>query len=356
MYVIMSILSSYTKGMRRVVHADSRYCSLPPVNATAGIPNVFNSSVICPTSDGANCTGSRCHFPRWQAMLMQFPSQWSPCLHTGSSPIGIYSIVPAGLSGTIIGSAYVFVTLERRLYITLQFECSYMFNTQPNFASQRVAVGVWTDANTQWQSYVDVLYSTGFYTCYTLSIDLFNVCDASEQVRHALHGGSTDPPPLTDSMPDICVQAMFTASPNDPTLTACSCPGDPTCSTLNFSNEVTTLQQRSALGPSCMLSQPLPTTLAHSPQPLPMVTACCRMSCSSPWRLIWLPFRTVWMCTATPPARAQCQASRCWTLCMGQVGAAAECQGTLVLYAQCHGVVALCAALVLRRHRELHHA
>jgi hypothetical protein len=50
-----------------------------------------------------------------------------------------------------------------------------------------------------------------YYNCYTLSVDLTSVCDAPRQ-------------------------AVFTASPNDPNLVDCSCPGDPFCSTYNLVN------------------------------------------------------------------------------------------------------------------------
>lgn len=33
---------------------DPRYCSLPPVAATQGLPNLFNGSNICPDSRGAD--------------------------------------------------------------------------------------------------------------------------------------------------------------------------------------------------------------------------------------------------------------------------------------------------------------
>lgn len=47
------------------------------------------------------------------------------------------------------------------------------------------AADVWRDGDavTNTASYVDVLYGTGYYSCYTLSVDLKRVCDASRQVR-----------------------------------------------------------------------------------------------------------------------------------------------------------------------------
>ncbi len=52
--------------------------------------------------------------------------------------------------------------------------------------------------------------TAGYYTCYTLSVDLTQVCDAASK-------------------------AVFIASPNDPMQTDCTCPGNPRCPRLDFS-------------------------------------------------------------------------------------------------------------------------
>ena len=52
-------------------------------------------------------------------------------------------------------------------------------------------------------------WSCRYYSCYTLSVDLNQVCDAERE-------------------------SFFTASPNDQMLTDCSCPDDPTCPTTSF--------------------------------------------------------------------------------------------------------------------------
>jgi hypothetical protein len=56
---------------------------------------------------------------------------------------------------------------------------------------------------------ISLLVPRRYYNCYTLSVDLTSVCDATRQ-------------------------AFFTASPNDPNFVDCSCPGDPFCPTYNL--------------------------------------------------------------------------------------------------------------------------
>lgn len=74
-----------------------------------------------------------------------------------------YDIVgyDANLNQVTVGKGHVFVSYGRRLYITLQFMCSYMFNTDPSFAKQRITATVWNDMTTRFASYVDVLYAPG---------------------------------------------------------------------------------------------------------------------------------------------------------------------------------------------------
>ncbi|PNW80867.1 hypothetical protein CHLRE_07g332901v5 [Chlamydomonas reinhardtii] len=108
-------------------------------------------------------------------------------------------------SGASVGRVYVFMSHNGRLYITSRFSCGVMFATDDTYLSeagrQTAAAYVWRDGDavTNTASYVDVLYGTGYYSCYTLSVDLKRVCDASRQAR-------------------------FNPSPNDPTLSDCNCP------------------------------------------------------------------------------------------------------------------------------------
>ncbi|KAG2441963.1 hypothetical protein HYH02_009757 [Chlamydomonas schloesseri] len=108
-------------------------------------------------------------------------------------------------SGASVGRAYVFMSHNGRLYITTRFACGVMFSTDDGYLAeagrQTAAAYVWRDGDavTNAASYVDVLYGAGFYSCYTLSVDLKRVCDASRKAR-------------------------FNPSPNDPTLSDCNCP------------------------------------------------------------------------------------------------------------------------------------
>ena len=55
----------------------------------------------------------------------------------------------------------------------------------------------------------DVLYARGLYSCYTLSVDLHNVCDATQS-------------------------GLFNPSPNDPSTGTCMCPDQPNCTGVDF--------------------------------------------------------------------------------------------------------------------------
>jgi hypothetical protein len=90
------------------------------------------------------------------------------------------SIVDEATMTNRIGKAFIFVSYEGRLYITLQFMCSYMFNTELSFGPHLIYASIWNSARVVEPQYVDVIYERGFYQCYTLSIDLDNVCDADK--------------------------------------------------------------------------------------------------------------------------------------------------------------------------------
>ncbi|GLC42153.1 hypothetical protein PLESTM_001297800 [Pleodorina starrii] len=108
-----------------------------------------------------------------------------------------------------VGSAFVFLARTGRLYVTLQLRCGVLFSTDDAFTAAAgrtlVSAYLWRDAAAASAlgdvsySYVDVLYGSGYYSCYTLSVDLSRVCDAS-------------------------ASALFNPSPNDPNLAMCNCP------------------------------------------------------------------------------------------------------------------------------------
>ncbi|KAG2440707.1 hypothetical protein HXX76_003564 [Chlamydomonas incerta] len=154
-------------------YSDARLCTLPDVTDLADLP-------VRKMGEGAICSG------------LQTVRSFS--LVNESDP-----------SGAAVGRAYVFMSHNGRLYITTRFSCGVMFSTDDSYLAetgrQTVAAYVWRDGDavTNGAAYVDVLYGTGYYSCYTLSMDLRRVCDASRQAR-------------------------FNPSPNDPTLAECNCP------------------------------------------------------------------------------------------------------------------------------------
>ncbi len=116
--------------------------------------------------------------------------------------VATYSI--KGPGGDVAGAAYVFESYAGVLYITLQFNCSYMFSTDPLFSDYLVKVQVWDSNQYQASSlyqYIDVIYAKGYYSCYTLAVTLNSVCNIDQN-------------------------ATFNASPNDPNLVNCTCPGN----------------------------------------------------------------------------------------------------------------------------------
>jgi hypothetical protein len=89
-------------------------------------------------------------------------------------------------------------------------------------AVRQVSIGLWNEPTLAAASpaYEDIIYSAGYYSCYTLSVDLSRACDASRQ-------------------------AKYNPSPNDPTQTECVCPsgtgtlGGAACSPVDLSARAT---------------------------------------------------------------------------------------------------------------------
>ncbi|GFR47848.1 hypothetical protein Agub_g9628 [Astrephomene gubernaculifera] len=125
---------------------------------------------------------------------------------SGNGGVASYDIrgqAGSAATNTSAGTAYMFVSYSGRLYITLVFNCNYMFTTSPD-QPRVVSVALFNSANSlSSPQYVDVLYSTGFYSCYTLSVDLRNVCDPRE-------GATFNPSPNAGSS---CLCSSGTAQP-----------------------------------------------------------------------------------------------------------------------------------------------
>ena len=100
------------------------YCSLP-ATATPYIPssNKATNNQICQNSEQG-----------WSKGVQTIPI-WTVPDASGSS------IVQAG-------TAYVFVTYDLNLYVTMTFNCNYMLSTDPNSDIETVSVGLWSDSTT----------------------------------------------------------------------------------------------------------------------------------------------------------------------------------------------------------------
>eukprot|EP00798_Chlamydomonas_sp_ICE-L_P031379 gene31382-6539_t len=153
-------------------YQDSSYCSLPDIPETSHIP-----------SNNKATREEICEHPAagWSRNVLQLQ-----LFGAGNAPA-----VPAG-------DAYVYFTYDRKLYITMSYACNQLFSTDPTFISKAVEVGLWNDRLSAMQ-YVNVVYTYGFFSCYTLAIDLTKVCDAR-------------------------VGAVFNPSPNDPSVGTCILP------------------------------------------------------------------------------------------------------------------------------------
>ncbi|KAG2434240.1 hypothetical protein HXX76_007965 [Chlamydomonas incerta] len=110
-----------------------------------------------------------------------FPTTAVCSADAGIAAYPIRGLPATGASGKSAGTAYAWIGYNGRLYLTLTFDCNYMFSSNPNWPGPKVSVALWNAANGLGRpQYVDVLYAAGFYTCYTLSIDLRNVCNPAD--------------------------------------------------------------------------------------------------------------------------------------------------------------------------------
>lgn len=115
----------------------------------------------------------------WDALLTT-NSKVPTSLICGAA-VGVTRVDIIGLSSNqlsappVVGSAYLYMTYNTRIYIVLQIFCSYMLNTMSKTGDSLVKISLGATFLTDPQ-YVDVFYSSGLYSCYSLSIDLANVC------------------------------------------------------------------------------------------------------------------------------------------------------------------------------------
>eukprot|EP00198_Chlamydomonas_reinhardtii_P009599 XP_001698936.1 predicted protein [Chlamydomonas reinhardtii] len=110
-----------------------------------------------------------------------FPTTSICSADSGIAAYPIRGLPATGAAGKTGGTAYAWIGYNGRLYLTLAFDCNFMFSSNPNWPGPKVSVALWNAANGLGRpQYVDVLYAAGFYTCYTLSIDLRNVCNPAD--------------------------------------------------------------------------------------------------------------------------------------------------------------------------------
>ncbi len=119
-------------------YVNPSYCTLPPIPANDGIPNVLNSTAVC--LDRA--TGESARSARHPSCLPGHPQrtltrvtleQHAKCTCgilslsdglAGQPSVAEFDLVGTTPSGTItVGQAQVFVTYQRRLYMTFKFMC-----------------------------------------------------------------------------------------------------------------------------------------------------------------------------------------------------------------------------------------
>ncbi|GLC48041.1 hypothetical protein PLESTB_000708000 [Pleodorina starrii] len=133
-------------------YRDAAYCTLPPSPALASIPGAtfVPSTAICNANSGINTYDIR-------------------------------GVAGSAAANRLVGTAYTYISYTGRLYVTMVFNCDFMFSTNPNMPPNVVSIAVWNSDNFFWKpQYIDVLYKPGFYSCYTLSVDLTAVCDPRE--------------------------------------------------------------------------------------------------------------------------------------------------------------------------------
>ena len=99
------------------------YCSLP-ATATPYIPssNKATNGQICQNPEGG----------------------WSQGVQT----IPIWTVPQGSSSPTQAGTAYVFITYDLSLYVTMTFNCNFMLSTDPNSSNETVSIGLWSDPDT----------------------------------------------------------------------------------------------------------------------------------------------------------------------------------------------------------------
>eukprot|EP00798_Chlamydomonas_sp_ICE-L_P010039 gene10039-7930_t len=183
-------------------HTESQYCFLPDIPATAMVPT---NSKATPNQ-----------------ICQQQGNGWV----NGVKRFEVFGAQDSKAPATSVGTAWVFVAYTGLMYVTMQLDCNLLFSTDPTFVSRAMEIGVWRD-NQEFKQYVNVVYTSGFYSCYTLAIDLNNVCD--------VESNSTFNPSRNDpTVCDVDSNSTFNPSRNDPTLGTCVRPDGSTSPPVNL--------------------------------------------------------------------------------------------------------------------------
>lgn len=101
--------------------ADPRYCTLPTPTAPAVNTSTMPASYICQQDMEQN---------GWNQGVYNVP---------------IYQI--GTFNPNAVGMGMVFITYNKRMYITMTFSCNYIFNTESSATSRAVEIGLWSSAN-----------------------------------------------------------------------------------------------------------------------------------------------------------------------------------------------------------------
>ncbi|GAX84407.1 hypothetical protein CEUSTIGMA_g11829.t1 [Chlamydomonas eustigma] len=226
------------------------YCTLPyTVNSPPSSYKVPSSS-ICPSSQAG-----------WSNGVLNLP---------------IYQV---GGSNIVLGQAYVFVTYQNMLYLTMTFNCNNLLSTTPT--TQTVSVGLWSSPGLPAQ-YVNVVYQAGLSSCYTLQIDLANVCDPtrsatfnpsinSPMLSGCVVNGNTSSPGVNLSAPNtnlfLTVSATLQAYQNGQPNT-CQATGSFLNGTLSYISP-TSIQAVPLTVPPCIPPPPSPPPGPSPPSPKP---------------------------------------------------------------------------------------
>ncbi|GAX82900.1 hypothetical protein CEUSTIGMA_g10326.t1 [Chlamydomonas eustigma] len=228
------------------------YCTLPYTVSSPPSSYKVPSASICPSSQ----------------------SGWS----NGILNIPIYQV---GGTSTVLGQAYVFVTYQYMLYLTMTFNCNNLLSTTPS--TQTVSVALWTSPGLPAQ-YVNVVYQAGLSSCYTLQINLANVCDPTlgatfdPSVNSPLLNGcvvnsNTSSPGVNLTSPNtnlyLTVSATLQAYQNAPQpINTCQATGSFLNGTLSYINP-TSPQAVSLTVPPCIPPPPFPPPGPNPPSPSP---------------------------------------------------------------------------------------